>query len=433
MAKSFKFFSLFFLLAAFFSGGFLFAEEIDSNSVQNRRARLEAELSQLEKQIEEQSLLIQSKQRESTTLERDISIFTAQINKAKLEIKARDIAIAELNDGIKEKTGVIGDLEQKTFQEKISLSELLRRVDEMDSTSLVEIVLGYDTLSEFFEDFNSFESIQKELQVSLVEIENTQTRTEEERTSLENKKSEETELKYIQESEKKKSEQKEADKKRLLKITKGQEAEYQKILAKNQKSAAAIRTELFALRGSAAIPFEKAVEYANTAWRLTGVRPAFLLGVIAEESNLGENVGTGNWRVDMHPTRDVPVFKEITAELGLDPDQMPVSKKAWYGWGGAMGPAQFIPSTWVLYKDKVASLTGHNPPNPWDPYDAFIASAILLKENGAAAGTYSAERLAALRYLAGWKNAQKAAYAFYGDDVMELAAKYQQQIDIISR
>ena len=53
-------------------------------------------------------------------------------------------------------------------------------------------------------------------------------------------------------------------------------------------------------------------------------------------------------------------------------------------------------------------------------------------DNGADKGTLVAERLAALRYLAGWTNATKKAYAFYGDDVMELAAKYQKQIDILN-
>jgi membrane-bound lytic murein transglycosylase B len=97
-----------------------------------------------------------------------------------------------------------------------------------------------------------------------------------------------------------------------------------------------------------------------------------------------------------------------------------------------MGPAQFIPSTWVLYEDRIAGLTGNNPPNPWNPEDAFMAAAILLADNGATDHSYAAERLAALRYLAGWTNAKKPAYAFYGDDVMDLAAKYQQQIDIIN-
>jgi membrane-bound lytic murein transglycosylase B len=98
-----------------------------------------------------------------------------------------------------------------------------------------------------------------------------------------------------------------------------------------------------------------------------------------------------------------------------------------------MGPAQFIPSTWVLYEDKISKLTGHNPPNPWDPEDAFMGSAIYLKDSGAAKKTVAAERYAALCYLAGCKNATKKAYQFYADDVMELADKYQKQINIIKQ
>ena len=96
-----------------------------------------------------------------------------------------------------------------------------------------------------------------------------------------------------------------------------------------------------------------------------------------------------------------------------------------------MGPAQFIPSTWVQYEAKIAAMTGSNPPNPWSPRDAFMACAILMMENGANTQTRAAERLAALRYLAGWNNASKSAYAFYGDDVMRFADKYQKQIDTL--
>lgn len=103
-----------------------------------------------------------------------------------------------------------------------------------------------------------------------------------------------------------------------------------------------------------------------------------------------------------------------------------------------MGSAQFMPTTWwepvkgTGYKKMVAKITGNNPPNPWNPLDAFVASGLLLKDNGASAGGYAAERKAALKYLAGsrWN---KPAYAFYGNDVMEFAAEYQEQIDIINK
>lgn len=412
----------------------VYAQELDPAKVLEKRAQLEAELQALDAQIGGFTSLIQGKQKEATSLERDIAILDAQIDRARLEIRARTLRIENLVNAIDDKTNAIGGLVIKMEKEKNSLSELLRKQYEIDQTSLIEIVLTYDNFSDFFVDADSFDTIQASLQQSFEDIVDTKVITENERDELENRKAEEVQLRTTQELERARIEEREAEKKRLLAATKGQEAEYQKLLSSRQKDAATIRSQLFLLTGSPDIPFEKAVEYANVAWRATGVRPAFLLGVIAEESNLGANVGTGNWQIDLSHSRCAKqrtAFQQITAELGLDPDLMPVSKKAWYGYcGGAMGPAQFIPTTWLLFKDKVASITGHNPPNPWDPLDAFVASALYLKDSGAAAGGYEAEREAALRYLAGG-NWWKPSYAFYGDDVMALAKKYQDQIDIL--
>ncbi len=425
--------------AVFLAPFFVFttqAQEADPTKVSDYRKKLEEELAVLEAQIEKESQIIKQKQMQSTTLERDIAILDAQINKARLGIKARNIVINELTDEINSRSKLINQLEQKLDEEKISLAELIREINELDSVSLSEIMLGYENFSDFWSEFSFFESIQKELQSSFNKIAATQTNTQKEKEELGNTKSEQLELRNLQELEKKSMEGKEAEKKNILKVTKGEEKKYQAILEERKKNAAAIRSQLFLLRGSPAIPFEKAVEYANIAFKTTGVRPAFLLGVIAEESNLGANVGKGNWQVDLADSRcksQREAFIAITSELGFAPNLMPVSKKAWYGYcGGAMGPAQFMPTTWLLYKDKVSRITGHNPPNPWDPLDAFVASALLLKDNGASAGGYSAERKAALKYLAG-SNWSKSAYAFYGDDVMALAAKYQEQIDIISK
>ncbi|MBI5816807.1 MAG: hypothetical protein HZB09_00055 [Candidatus Yonathbacteria bacterium] len=421
---------------SFLAFSFVFYErasaQATSNDVVSRRAQLEKDLANLEKEIEDQRQILTEKQREGVSLERDIAILDAEISKAKLSIKARVITIQNLEDDIGEKKHTIGKLSDKIDREISSLAQLLRKTDEIDSSSLVEVILSNASISEFFADVDAFESIKSKLNDSIDLVKNDKAETEKEKKDLEDKKAEEVALRQLQELEKKRLEQNEIEKQRILKVTKGKEKEYQAVLKTKEKSAASIRSELFTLQGSKAIPFEKALEFANRVLTKTGVRPAFLLGIIAEESNLGQNVGTGNWRVDMKSPRDTEPFQRITSALGLDPDKMPVSKKAWYGYGGAMGPAQFIPSTWVLYQDQVASLTGHNPPNPWEPEDAFMAAGIYLSDNGASAKTPKDERYAALCYLAGCKNAKKSSYAFYGDDVMELAVKYQRQIDILS-
>lgn len=404
-----------------------------ASDVATRRAKLENDLKILESQIEAQRQIVGTKQKESTSLERDIAIFDAKISQANLSIRARNLTIQKLTTDIGDKQKTIGELGDKLERELKSLAHLIRVTDQIESISIAEFVMGNRTVSDLFSDIDHFTELGVALSKSRDAVATYKDDTEQEKKALEGRKTEEVELRAIQTLEKQRIEQNKKEKANILKVTRGQEAIYQEILTARQKDAAAIRSELFVLQGSKAISFEKAYEYALIAETKTGVRPAFLLGIITEETNLGENLGSGNWRTDMHPTRDQPVFSQITSELGFNPDTMPVSKKPWYGWGGAMGPAQFIPSTWILYKDKIASLTGHSPPNPWDPYDAFMASAILLKENGGAGGNYSKERLAALRYLAGWTNANKKAYAFYGDDVMELAEKYQNQIDILKR
>ena len=426
-----RFLKLEIIVGLFLIASFVFAQDI-SNIVTNRRAELEGQLAELQKEIDAQQQILQNKQRESVSLERDIAILNAKIDSAKLSIKARALVIENLNQDIGNKEKTIDGLSSKIARELASLADLLRKTRELDNFSIAEFALSGSDLSAFFEDLDAFQTIKASLAQSFDELRSTKITTEEEKGSLESKVKEENDLKKIQELEKKRIEQQEAEKKDILKISRGVESVYQKIIKDKEKSAAQIRAELFALRGSAAIPFEKAYEYATLVSQKTGVRAALILGIIAEESNLGENVGTGNWKVDMKAPRDTVPFLDITSRLGLNPDAMPVSKKPWYGYGGAMGPAQFIPSTWILYEDRIATATGHNPPNPWLPEDAFMATGLLMADNGADKKTYAAERLAALRYLAGWTNANKSAYAFYGNDVMDLAAKYQRQIDILN-
>lgn len=412
------------------------AEEVNQDATKERKEELQKQLDNLDSQIEVLNSVIQQKRTESASLERDVAILDAKIKKAKLGIQRLDAEIAKTKTGIVQRTDQIKTLSDESEEKKDSLAELIRKNNEMDSISLAEIVLGYQKLSDFFVIGDTLEPIHRLIQDTLDEIRATKKQTEKEKDNLTEYQAEQVQLKTAQEMERKKLAANEAEKKNLLKVSKGVEEGYQLIMALKQKDANTIRSQLFLLSGSPSISFEKAVEYANLVWKTLKVRPAFLLGVIREESNLGANVGKGNWKEDLaHPNcaKQRTAFVQITSELGLDPDLLPVSKKAWYGYcGGAMGPAQFMPTTWLLYKKGISSITGNNPPNPWNPKDAFVASGLLLKDNGASEGGYAAERKAALKYLAG-ANWSKPAYAFYGNDVMEFAAEYQEQIDIINK
>ncbi|MCK5027070.1 MAG: lytic murein transglycosylase, partial [Candidatus Pacebacteria bacterium] len=342
------------LAAVFHFSGFVFAQT-ESEQVLLKRAQLNAELAQIEREIEQQRVVLEEKQRESVSLERDVAILNANIRKAQLGIRARNITIDGLVDEIDDKFDFVGVLNEKTDRAKASLSQLLRKTNEIDNTSLVEIVLGNQNVSDFFMDVDEFESIKLSLNVSFKEIRSVKNATEAEMKDLEEKKSEEVNLRVLQEAEKREITQNEAEKRQILTITKGEEAAYQKIIKAKEKTAADIRTALFQLRGSSAISFGKAYELAVHAEEQTGVRAAFLLGIITQETRLGENIGNCNlpedppkykWQSIMKAPRDTVPYIDITSRLGLDPELMPLSCPQPGGYGGAMGPAQFIPSTW---------------------------------------------------------------------------------------
>lgn len=414
-------------------GAFLFSPNttLAQQTVSDRRAQLESQLADLQKQIDMQEAVLNEKKGERVSLERDLAIINAQIKEAQLSIRIRTLTIEKIVQDIKDKQKKINSLSSQIDRDKETVAGIIRKINDAESYSLQEILLGNKQLSDFFQDVDSYSSLKGALRDSYISMAETREETADQKKELEEKKSEQSNLLQIQEAQRRRIQQQEAEKKKILAATKGQEASYQQLLKQTEKSAASIRAELFALRGSTAISFDKAYTYAKEVESRLGVRAAFVLGILATETNLGSNIGTGNWRVDMKAPRDTEPFLDICRRLGLDPDKMPVSKKPWYGWGGAMGPAQFIPSTWVMYEAKIAKYSGKAIPNPWDPYDAFIAAGILLKENGADKGTAAAERLAAQRYFAGWVNANKKEFAFYGNDVMAQADKYQKLINVL--
>jgi peptidoglycan hydrolase CwlO-like protein len=404
-----------------------------TTAVSARQTELQNELNSLDQQINAQQTIITNTQSQQTTLKGEISLLTAQITEAQLSVQATDLEIEQLNSDIAEKQSTISQLSSKIDAEKASLADLLRQTDQLDSTPLIEVALSGKTISQYFADIDSFQQIKSGLQNSYTEISSDENATQTQENDLQTQDENESQLLQLQQLQQQRLQQDETQKNKLLTQTKGVQKQYQALLTKTQQSAATIRAELFALNGSAAIPFGTALEYAEEVQKVTGVPPALLLGIITEESDLGANVGTGNWKTDMKAPRDTVPFQQICSTLGLNPDLMPVSKKPWYGWGGAMGPAQFIPSTWVLYEDRIAAASGDTPPNPWNPKDAFFASGILLEDNGGNSTSPAAERLAALRYLAGWAGATNPEYAFYGNDVMSLADNYQQEINIINQ
>ncbi|MFA5013568.1 MAG: lytic murein transglycosylase [Candidatus Paceibacterota bacterium] len=402
---------------------------------------------QMQTEIDQTGQKKKTLQNEVATLTKKVKDLDYQIYQSQLSIKSLNFQIGDTEQSI-EKT--ISDIDAQ----KIKIAQILRSVEEEDKKSFAEILVTSENLSEFFNNLLYLETLNAKNNEVLANYNELQGNLTDKKTNLEDETGELKNLVIVQSMQKEASATTKKDREYYLGLT---EKEYQAQLAEKktiEAKAAEISKRLFELVGvkDDGIQFGEAARLAKEMEALTGVRAAFLLAIIHQESYrngvFGGNVGqcyvtdftTGNGtnlagtvtktRV-MHPTRDIPIFLTVVKNLGFDPKKTSVScwipmysKGVPYGWGGAMGPAQFIPSTWNLYDEKITAITG-KPANPWSIKDAFLGAALLLKANGA----QTDERTAACRYYAGSCTTAGSGYA---KQVLAQAAQYQQDLNVLN-
>jgi peptidoglycan hydrolase CwlO-like protein len=413
------------------------------------KASLEQELKALEDQIAQYDQDITKTAQEKNTLQNQISLLKKKIDKLNLQIKQGNVMIKDLGVQIKDTENSVQQTSLKIDDSKNKLSDILRTVYEEDQKSVSEILLSGKTLSDFFDNLVALEVLNSEKQDLLKEIKNLKTELEAQKESLDQEKTDLEKVVKIQTIQKQQNETNQKNQQYLLGLT---EAQYQLSLknkAEAEKKAAQIRSRIFELIGVSNAPnFGQAYDIAKFVSGVTGVRPAFLLAMLTQESNLGKNVGqcylkntktgegiyikSGAKAVKTMSPNEVPNFLQIIDSINkgrgtvMDPYSTPVSCVMYnngqpYGWGGAMGPSQFIASTWLKYSGKIEASTGRTA-SPWDITDAFLATGLYLKDLGGANNEFDA----AMHYFSGssWAKWEE----FYGRSVLDIAADYEQDI-----
>ena len=422
---------------------------------EQEKAKLQGEYDAIQKEIAQWQKVLDETRAKKNTLQGDVKLLDAQIKKAEAEIRSRSNTIARLADEISQKSRNLSALEQQLEEGRQSLAELLREKHETETTSLTILALSAQGLSEFFSAVDAVDSLNRKLQAHFDELRGVREETQKQKEELAVRRDMELDAKYEVEVKKKVINDNKKEKNELLSITKKEESAYQGVLAERQRRAEQIRAALFDLRDAQGISFASALDYAVAASQQTGVRPALILAILSQESDLGKNIGscyvtnldTGDgvgkntgtfFEKVMKSPRDTSLFEQIASTLSIPWASTPVScplgkvYSASRGYGGAMGPSQFIPSTWKLFEPKIRAALGTELPNPWNAGHAVMATALYLRDLGAASGGYSAERNAACRYYSGRSCDSRSPVNYtYGNSVIAKAETFQENIDFL--
>jgi membrane-bound lytic murein transglycosylase B len=401
----------------------------------------EDQVNQIKKDINETGMKKKSLENEIYILDKKIKNLNYQIYQSNLVIKDLGVKIKDTENSIRETSLNIESLKNK-------LSGILRVINEQDQKPLIEILFSENSISDFFNDIVSLERLNNKNKELLDDIKALKANLVEQKQSLNEEKAGLEQTVSIQSIQKQEKTKVKREKKYYLSIT---EEEYQRKLREKkeaEKKAAEIKAKIYQLIGvRKKVTYQEALKIAKYAAFQIGIRPALLLGILSQESAIGRNVGqcylkntaTGAGVVAysgkkinrvMKPSRDIPPFLRIieeinkTKRLSLDPFKTLVSCPMSFGWGGAMGPAQFIPSTWVLYQNRIKEKNG-GLADPWDIGDAALAASIYLKDE---LNKYGAEGKAVQAYFCGYpKNSYWCRW--YQKNVLYLADCHQNFIN----
>lgn len=411
---------------------------------------LESKLEELLKQIAQYEQNIEKTEKEKQTLRNQISILRNRIGKLDAQVRQGNIVIKDLNVQIQDIEISIEETSSKIEESRKRLAAILRAINRKNQYSFTEVFLAGNTLSDFFNNLTALETLNIENKRILGEIASLKVFLEGQKDVAEGKKQTTRNVVAVQILQKEEEVRIRREQERLYRMTEAEYQQYLKEKADAEKRVTEIRARIIELVGipdAAQLSFGELLDIAKAVEGQTGIRPAFLLAIITQESALGRNVGQCHIAdkvsgASVHIKRgtrfanglavpprskrnDLAKFLKLTNELGLDPLKTPISCPivGIPGFGGAMGPAQFIPTTWAERRHILEPFVD-GVPNPWNVNHAFLASALYLRDLGGRTN----ERRAALRYFAGgnWANPR---FAFYGDQVVRRINCMQTFID----
>jgi len=168
----------------------LFAAE---NSVENVNVLSEeieekrTQIDQINRKIDSYKEKIEAAQDEEVTLFGEVALLENRIAKTELDIEATNVDIDAVQLEIALLEHQISELEEKLDRQRLILSNILRRINEYDEDSILELVFGTDSFSELFDQLRYLEEVNSDLEGALQEAKSTKDSMETQQQSREDR------------------------------------------------------------------------------------------------------------------------------------------------------------------------------------------------------------------------------------------------------
>ncbi len=211
-----------------------------------------------QQQITDTNNQIQDLKNQIAALQKNLTTTTAQKQTLQTAVAALDLQIQKLQKSValattqisqKDKeigniSGNITDTEQQIASKQSDIALSLRRLDQADQEQWITSLLGGGTLSSFFDETISLESVRVDLQQKIQQLSGLKSNLESSKSAAETKRQQLADLKATLSQTKQGVTAAKADQTTLLAKTKSQESAYQALIAQKQAQEAQFEDDL---------------------------------------------------------------------------------------------------------------------------------------------------------------------------------------------
>lgn len=218
---------------------------------EERISKLKEEIQKLQEEADKYRQNIAQTQEEARTLTNEINSIQKQISNLENQIYLITKKIDKTALEINQTEGDIYEIENEISQQKNTIGELILSLDKIDKEGLLVILFKNPNLSGYFKQQEYTLKVNSNLLAAVSELKRNQELLSGHKTELENMQTGLEQLKYNQTGQKISLGGAKSDKDYLLKQTKGEESQYQKLLSEAEKKERDFFNELRALESQA--------------------------------------------------------------------------------------------------------------------------------------------------------------------------------------
>lgn len=223
---------------------------VSAKTVEELRSKIERYEQEIERLRQEQEKLgqnIAGTKEQAKTLQNEINNLNSRIKYAESQIYLTNININKTGTEINNVTDEIYTTQGRIEYQKSAIGELLLDIYRQDRESLLVAVMKNANISDFLNRIEQTSNVSESLLTLVADLRSTKNSYENHKSTLENKKRELEVLNRQQVAQKVSLTGTQKDKNNLLKVTKGQEAEFQKLLTEAEELERQANLEIFRL------------------------------------------------------------------------------------------------------------------------------------------------------------------------------------------